>query len=412
MGYFRDAEQSHRFRNRSILLFIILTTLPFYIVGAIMLGVAPSDENGPSDPTTLPPPNQRTSLAPTATATSTATLNLTQTLTPLPLPNTPFQFRTPTRFPTQIPASSTPAPSLTLPPSPTATLSPTATATATEVENRPPVFDVQPSNINLGVGQTQTVNLSFSDPDGDPVSLTASSDNAAVAFIISFGQASFDVVGQSAGTATITITLQDPSGATANASIVATVTAANNPPVFTAEPQPVTVNQGQTSNVVLMFSDPDGDTVSFTAQSANPAIASVTPLDATTFQVGGVAAGQTTVTIQLSDGKGGTAQRTITVTVNAVQTNDPPQFDVEPLPITITVGDSDIVILQVSDPNGDPITLQVTPAVQGLLAVTVLDGSSFTVQGLAAGNTTVTIVLRDGKNGTAQRTVQATITQP
>lgn len=409
MGYFRDAEQSHRFRNRSILLFIILTTLPFYIVGAIMLGVAPSDENVPTDPT-LPPPNQRTSLASTATATSTVTINLTQTLTPLPLPNTPFQFRSPTPFRTGIPVSATPAPSLTLPASPTTTLTPTVTSTATAAQNQPPVFDSQPVNINLTVGQTQTVTLSFSDPDGDTVSFTASSSNAAVAFIAGFGQTSFDVFGQSAGTATITITLQDPDGATASATITATVGTLNNPPVFTVEPQNVTVNQGQTSIVLLLFNDPDGDTVTLTAQSANPAIASATLLDATSFQVSGVAAGQTTVAIQLSDGKGGTAARTITVTVNAQQTNQPPRFDVEPLPIFIGVGDSDIVILLVSDPDGDPISLQVTPAIQGLVVFTVLDGSSFTVQGLAAGTTTVTIVLRDGKNGTAQRTVQATIT--
>lgn len=411
MDYFQDAEQSHRFRNRSILLFIILTTLPFYIVGAIMLGVAPRDAIVLKTPT-LPPPNQRTSLAETATTTATPTINLTQTDTPPALLNTPFQFRTPTRFPTQVPASSTPAPSLTSLPSPTSTLTLTPTATPTTPENRPPVFDVQPSNITLNVGQTQTVSLSFSDPDGDVVSLTASSDNAAVAFISGFGQTSFDVFGQSAGTATITITLQDPQGATATATIVATVTIPNNPPIFTVEPQHIALNQGQSHIVLLLFSDPDGDAVTFTAIPVHPAIASVTLLDATSFQVNALTAGQTTITIQLSDGKGGTAQRIITVTIAAQEVNQPPHFDTEPLPITITTGDSMVVFLQVSDPDGDPISLQVVPATQGLVTFTVLNGSSFTVQGLTVGVTTVTLVLHDGKNGTTQRTIQATITQP
>src|SRR5690606_10752031 len=105
----------------------------------------------------------------------------------------------------------------------------------------------------------------------------------------------------------------------------------------------------------------DSDPVSFTAVSANTAIATTLQLSPVSFQVNGIAEGSTTITVTLTDSRGGTATRVINVTVNSgAGSNHNPVFNQEPLPVAITQGDSDIELLQVSDPDGDPLILTVT----------------------------------------------------
>lgn len=406
---YRDVEQARRFRHRSILFFIILATLPCYIVGAIMLGVAPNDEE--AVPTLPPGPSTRFGTTGTVTVTIQGNPSITLIPTTLaPLGSTPGQFRpSNTPFPTQILATLTLAPSITSQPSPTATnpLPPSATATTA---NQNPIFNIPPENQILAVGENRTVNLSFSDPDNDPISMTANSSNASVASVTGFGATSFTLTGVSAGTTTITITLLDNRGGSTTAMITATVGSPNNNPTFNVEPSNVAVNQGSSVTVDLVFSDPDGDPVTFNAVSASPSVASITPLTSNSFQVNGVSSGSTTITITLSDGRGGSAGRTISATVTGGAPNNNPNFVQEPLPISIAQGDSNIVLLQISDPDGDPITLTVTATNPAIIVVDEqLDNQSFTVQGLAAGTTTVTIKLTDSRGGITQRIVNATV---
>jgi hypothetical protein len=413
-GDYQDLEQARRFRHRSILFFIILATLPCYIVGAIMLGVAPKDES--DTVASLPPPNQSTRLATgsitlitTITGTATGTRQPTSTIASIG--STPGQFRTPTRFPTST-ATATITPTST--PTTTATATVTSTVAATSQPNQNPIFNPPPQDQTLLVGETKTVNLSFSDPDGDTVSFTAVSSNPGIVSIPQFGATSFNITGMAQGTATVTVTLTDSRGGTTNATINITVNpaATNQNPIFNVEPLDIVVNQGANSTVTLVFSDPDGDTVTFTAVSAAPGIASVTPLDSTSFRVDGVSAGATTITITLSDGRGGTTQRTINVTVNPGAPNSNPTFAQEPLPISIKQGDSDVVILFIGDPDGDAITLTVVSANIAIVTAIKLDNQSFTIQGVAVGSTTINITLTDGRGGMAQRTVTATVTPP
>ncbi|NDJ85602.1 MAG: hypothetical protein GYB66_06930 [Chloroflexi bacterium] len=407
-----DLELARRFRHRSILLFIILATLPCYIVGGILLGVAPDDDDVSGNaPTDLPPPGQRTDIAITitGTVTSTATGTLQASDTPGALRSTPRQF---------VPSTATPFPTQRLPTStdaPTATTRPTAT-TEDPPENRAPVFDSAPGDRTLRVGEVGTVTLQFTDPDGDPVSFTASSDAPAIAEVSAFGESAFDVTAVAAGSATITVTLEDDQGGVTSAQFLVTVEASNpvnNPPVFESEPTDLTVNVGQSTTVTISTSDPDDDPVSLAVSSANPAVATATRIDDTSFSVQGIAAGGTTVTINLSDGQGGTASRTINVTVNAgPPPNRNPVFVVEPLPIIIPEGDSDIILLEINDPDGDPVTMTVTSANPGIATTTKIDNTSFTVQGVAVGETTTTIRLNDGRGGITTEVVPITVQAP
>ena len=329
MGFdsgFYDVQQARRFRQ-SILLFIILATLPCYCVGAILLGVAPSDDSPESQPaTTLPAPAIQTQQART-TQSVPATITLFPTQGQGPLQSTPGQFVPPTSTPLRFVPTLTFAPTFTLFPSATASATttatigstPTPTSTVTQAQNQNPAFTSPPVNITLETGASTTVAFSFVDPDGDIVSFTASPTNPAIAAVTSFGPSSFNVQALAAGTTNITVLLQDSRGGSATASISVTVNAppaTNQSPTFTIEPSPMTMIVGDSQPVFLQFSDPDGNPVTFTAVSANTGIAAVTLVDGTTFMVQGVAVGSTTVTVTLSDGQGGSAVRNITITVN------------------------------------------------------------------------------------------------
>lgn len=407
-----DVEQTRRFRHRSILFFIILATLPCYIVGAIMLGVAPQKDS--ESPTIMPGPSTRQSGTGTSTATFsvplTPSITRQATQTQGPIINTPGQFRprTNTPFPTQPIATATLAPTITSSP----IASPTATSTQTP-SNQNPIFTTAPQGQTLGIGETRTVNFAFSDPDGDPVSFTAVSDNPAIVSISSFDASAFNILGLAQGNANITVTLNDNRGGSASSVIAITVTAPNNNPIFTTEPLDVVVNQGGTSTVNLMFTDPDSDPVSFTAVSANTAIATTLQLSPVSFQVNGIAEGSTTITVTLTDSRGGTATRVINVTVNSgAGSNHNPVFNQEPLPVAITQGDSDIELLQVSDPDGDPLILTVTSSNPAVIFVDEIDHQSFTVQGMATGNAVITIVISDNRGGVTQRIINATVSTP
>jgi hypothetical protein len=327
MGFdsgFYDVQQARRFRQ-SILLFIILATLPCYCVGAILLGVAPGEEESDNPPaTTLPAPGIQTAQARnTITPPRPATATLFPSQNPNPLAPTPGQFIPASSTPVRILSTPTLAPTLTLAstatPTATATNTLTITPTATLGVNQNPAFTLPPVDITFDVGNTTNVGFSFSDPEGDPVTFTATSNNPAVAVITSLGQSDFNVQGVSAGSTTITVVLQDNRGGSASATINVTVNAlpvTNNNPAFGSNPSPVSLIVGDVVPVLLQFSDPDGDLVTFTASSANGGIATIVTSDPSSITVQAVAAGSTTITVTLNDGRGGSATLNITVNVS------------------------------------------------------------------------------------------------
>ncbi|PJF44466.1 MAG: hypothetical protein CUN55_03835 [Phototrophicales bacterium] len=410
----RDDALARRFRNRSILFFIILATIPCYLIGGVMLAVAPEPDTSSVINETVPPLQSTTSrigsLTPTNIGSPTVTLfpelAATQTQRSVLQP-TPFQFVPPTARPI---STATPAPTLTLAPS--ATTIKTATPTNTGVPtNSPPIFTTPPLDVSLIVNETKTVSFAFSDANNDAISFTASSSAPSVAAITAYDVSAISVKGISVGSATITITLTDARGASTSDTFMVTVQAANQPPKFDVEPTNITLNQGANTTVTYMVSDPDGDTVTVEATSSDPSIASVTRQSANSFLISGNAAGTANLTVSISDGKGGIDGRTVTVTVVAASSNNPPSFLVEPAPITVAQGDSKVVVIQATDPDGDAVTLTVTSANNSILTATKIDNTSFTVQGVAVGNTTVTIRISDSKVN-VDRVVNTTVTAP
>jgi hypothetical protein len=104
--------------------------------------------------------------------------------------------------------------------------------------------------------------------------------------------------------------------ADASDSVTITVVPANHPPVL----DPIGNQSGRlgvTLSFVVSGSDPDGDSLSFSAAPL-PANATFDPATRTfTFAPGATQVGEVSITFTVSDGRGGTASETITITVEA-----------------------------------------------------------------------------------------------
>src|SRR5688572_29472838 len=147
----QDYDSRSRRRLTQIILFvIIIATLPCYVIGAVLLAVAPQEDDTEGDivPTTLAP------LTPALTS-PTGQFTPVQAFTSLPtttLQSTPGQFIAPTRQR----YTNTPLPSATFAPSITASVTLTFTPTWTWTWTFTPTFTFTPTPITPTATFTET----------------------------------------------------------------------------------------------------------------------------------------------------------------------------------------------------------------------------------------------------------------
>ena len=167
----------------------------------------------------------------------------------------------------------------------------------------------------------------FNDVDGDTLTYSAASAIESAATVIVDNDANtLTLRGVAAGTSEITVTANDGNGGTVNDTFTLTVTSdsgpTNTPPRVANAIGARSVTAGSTLTVELetdgseVFTDVDGDTLTYTASSATESAATVSvDNDANTLTLTGVAAGTSVITATAADGNGGTANDTFTVTV-------------------------------------------------------------------------------------------------
>ncbi len=116
------------------------------------------------------------------------------------------------------------------------------------------------------------------------------------------------------GTYTITVTVEDGKGGSAQASVPITV-GANQPPVISSlTANPSGVLYGASTTITCIANDPDGDTVNYSWSASGGNLTGVGNIVTWTApQMGG----SYTVTVLASDGKGGQTTGNIAVTVSA-----------------------------------------------------------------------------------------------
>ncbi|WP_419942448.1 Ig-like domain-containing protein [Candidatus Palauibacter sp.] len=279
-----------------------------------------------------------------------------------------------------------------------------------EAANRAPeaVGTIPARAMTAGDEVTVDVSSFFSDPDGDELTYTAESSDAD-AVTAGMEGSSLTVTAVAVGTATVTVTAADPEGLTATQSAAVAIGQANQAPeaLGTIPAQSMTEGDAVTLDVSSFFSDPDGDELTYTAESSDAEVAAA-GIEGSSLTVTAVAVGTATVTVTAADPEGLTAAQSAEVTVEAP--NRAPEA-VGAIPAqAMTEGDEVVVDVSpfFSDPDGDELTYTAESS-DAAVAAAGIEGSSLTVTAVAEGSATVTVTVADPDGLTATQSAEVTV---
>ena len=186
-----------------------------------------------------------------------------------------------------------------------------------------------------------------------------------------------------------------------------TVEPANQAPVATGTIPAQTVHLGETESVDVSayFSDPDGDTLSYGATSADGDVTTVS-VSGSTVTATGMAQGTAVVTVTGTDPEGLSAEQTFQVTVpnrGPVAVGSIPDLE-----LTVGAEASVDVSAYFSDPDGDALSYEATSA-DGSVTTVSVSGSTVTATGMAQGTAVVTVTGTDPEGLSAEQTFQVTV---
>ena len=175
----------------------------------------------------------------------------------------------------------------------------------------------------VNVGETTTAAACFNDRNGDVLSYSVTSSDPGVATAY-MSDTTVTVTAVAPGDATVTVTASDPGGLEGQQDF--SVTVPNRAPEPNGAMPPVTVAVGRTETVDASsyFTEPDGETLAYSAVSSDTDVATVS-VSVSTVTVTALAEGTSSVTVTTRDPGGLAATQTFQVTVpNAPQrlTND------------------------------------------------------------------------------------------
>ena len=173
----------------------------------------------------------------------------------------------------------------------------------------------------LEAGNTQEVSLAgvFRDPDGDTLTITAtSSDNNIATVTVAADQSKLTLTGVAEGTATITVVAQDSDGNRVSDGFEVSVEPKPESPTgapTVANPLPDISLEGPEHREISLTGVFNGDGLTFTAVSSNYAVASMW-LDGSTMTVLGTGTGTATITVTAKDSEGNQVSDAFEVTVS------------------------------------------------------------------------------------------------
>jgi hypothetical protein len=292
------------------------------------------------------------------------------------------------------------------------------TVTVTPV-NDPPLAANDTATTNEDTAATVAVLGNDFDIDRDTLSVAAVTQGAHGAVAFTASGVTYTPAANYNGADSFTYTVSDGHGGSATATVSVTVDPVNDAPAAAAETATTAEDTAVAVAVLANDTDVDGDALAVTAvtQGANGAV---------TFTAGGVTYapaanffGTDSFTYTVSDGHGGTAAATVSVTVNAV--NDPPTLAaLTNLTVDEDSGTQTVTLSGITaGPNeSQTLTVTATSSNPGLIpnpTVTYTSPNatgtlSFAPAANASGSAVVTVTVTDGGGGTVSRQFTVTVT--
>ncbi len=215
----------------------------------------------------------------------------------------------------------------------------------------------------------------------------------------------------------------DPSGnAAVTAAVPFTIPAPNRSPTITGTvtASPTSIEENATTTLSVTANDPDGDTLSYEWTQASPATPAGTFAgtgSGRTWTAPGVAADTVfTLRVTVSDGRGGTVQGSVDVTVTDVPTtNEPPVVAAQiSAPGMALAGETIDTLITASDPENDTLTYvwATNPVGQGTFTGATTPSATWRSPDVSAATTfTITVSVTDGRN-TVSRSKDVVVNVP
>ncbi|MFT9371041.1 S-layer homology domain-containing protein [Paenibacillus polymyxa] len=175
-----------------------------------------------------------------------------------------------------------------------------------------------------------------------------------------------------------------------------------------------TADEPKKINLANSFTDVDGDTLTYTAESSVTNVATVS-VNGSQLTLTPVSAGTTKITVTANDGKGGTINSQFNVTITPVipeAVNHAPTVETSISNVTAGVADGIKTVSLAgvfADEDSDALVLAATSTDAGIATVAV-NGSDLKITPVNAGATTITVTADDGNGGTVDMQFNVTIT--
>ncbi|MGG5817819.1 tandem-95 repeat protein [Falsiroseomonas sp. HW251] len=276
-------------------------------------------------------------------------------------------------------------------------------------------------------GAPVTIDVLANDSDGDRDALTLSAIIGVAGGTASIvnGRIVFTAAANFNGTATITYAVTESLGtlpayntagtlvspATAQGTVTIAVAAVNDAPTAPAT-RSVSATEDTAITVAIGAADLDGDALAYaTKATAQPAKGVVAYANGGfTYTPFANANGSDAFTVVISDGKGGTTEQAVTVSIAAV--NDAPTA---PATRSVTTNEDTAtarIAIGASDVDGDALTYATKAGAQPTKGTVAYSNGGFTYTPFANanGSDAFTIVISDGKGGTTEQRVFVGIT--
>ncbi|MCA9191301.1 MAG: hypothetical protein KDB03_06055 [Planctomycetales bacterium] len=234
--------------------------------------------------------------------------------------------------------------------------------------NTAPVITSSPI-ATASVGNPWEYRVDAQDADGDNLMFELLSpangmvltalDNADASAVLSFTPSAV-------GSVQVGVAVKDARGGVVEQRFTLTVvdTAANVAPVVHSVPRS-SIAAGQLWFYLLEADDPNGDPLSISLTQAPTGMTFDAALRGLSWEPTTAQLGSHSVTLSLTDGRGGSTQQTFTVEVISVNDNSAPQIVTPPAAFRATLGSPFEYDLRAVDPNGDPVEWTIVAAPQG-----------------------------------------------